>query len=204
MSDNHIFVLALVLIVGILALLFLALRVRIPAKVGLTVGKFISVKVELSADEKNKAVGAAEKAAKARGQSGPEAAEQVRSRVSSLEKVRLTRVLWVDDHPDNNTYESLALLNLGFVITTATSNQAARYCLSESQFDLVITDLGRDSTEDDGTRLIHELHAERPGLPVVVYTGWAGKHRADLVQAGATAVEDTPAALISAVLTVRR
>lgn len=164
--------------------------------------RFAGIVVDVSADDKKTAIEAAEKAVQKHDQSR-RVSDQIRSQIADLQTVRLTRVLWVDDHPENNIYESKALLNLGFAITNVTSNEAARYCLAEAAFDLVITDIGRGSDPDNGAVLVAELHAEKPHLPVVVYTAHASKHRAGLVRAGATAVEDSPDALIGRALRMR-
>ena len=70
-----------------------------------------------------------------------------------VESVSRTRVLWVDDNPDNNIEEYLMLRALGLTITQATSNTAADRYRARLAFDLVITDLGRGS--DRNLSLIH-------------------------------------------------
>ena len=200
MSGTQIFVLALILVIGLVVLLALSLRSKAPATAKFSVEKVFSFEFSVSPAEKDKAVDAVASAATARGQSPKEAAGEVRSRLAGIEQLRLRRVLWVDDHPDNNIYESLALMRLGFVITAATSNDAARRFMSEAEFDLVITDLGRDDTKDDGASLITELHEKAPTLPVIVYATRADERRNGLIAQGASAVEDRPAALVTAVL----
>jgi CheY-like chemotaxis protein len=197
-------VLAGLVIVLVFAAVFLTIAKGIGAKTKLSLADVIKVELEFDPAQKTKVADAAGKAAQARGESGPEAAGQVRTDVESLSRVRLRRVLWVDDAPDNNVYECVALMEAGFLIATATSNDAARRYLDETSFDLMITDLGRGGTTDDGAALVREISAQRPNLPVIVYTRDAAKARNDLKAAGAKAVEDQPGALIGAVLTITR
>jgi CheY-like chemotaxis protein len=192
------------LIVLAFAAVFYAIAKGIGAKTKLSLADLVKVELEFDSSQKTKVADAASKAAQTRGESGPQAAGQVRSDVETLLRVRLRRVLWVDDVPDNNVYECVALMEAGFVIATATSNDAARRYLAEASFDLVITDLGRGGRSDDGAALVREISAQRPNLPVVVYTGDAAKVRDDLKAAGAKAVEDQPGALIGAVLTIAK
>lgn len=202
MSANQIFVLGLVVVIVVLVVLLRALRSKTPATAELSIHKAFSLKVSLSPAEKERATNDAAEAAKARGQSVEAAADAVRAKLSTVQQVRLKRVLWVDDHPDNNVYESLALMRLGFIITTATSNNAARSYLAEAYFDLIITDLGRDGTDDDGWRLIRELQTASRKIPLVVYTVKADERGRELVAAGASAVEDKPGQLIATILTI--
>jgi CheY-like chemotaxis protein len=202
MSGTQTFVVVLVLGIGVLALMVLALRSRTPATAQLGIGDVFSFTLSLSPADKDKAANAVGDAAAARGQSEADAAGRLRTRVADLDHVPLRRALWVDDKPDNNVYENLALARLGVFVTSATSNNAARRYLAEMSFDLVITDLGRGPTTDNGNVLIKELHADQPALPVIVYTVDAAGRRRELLAAGATAVEDEPDALIAAVLAV--
>jgi CheY-like chemotaxis protein len=109
---------------------------------------------------------------------------------------RLARVLWVDDNPDNNLYETVALERLGRFVTKATSTDAGLEYLSQLDFALVITDLGRRDDPKGGITLIERMQESGITLPVVVYTVDAEKVRDEVVAAGATAVVDTPAELL--------
>lgn len=200
MSGTQIFTLGLILVAGLLILLALSLRSKTPTTAKFSMEKVFSFEFSVSPEAKDRAVDDAAAAAATRGQSGEEAATEVRSRLSTIEQLRLQRTLWVDDNPDNNIFESLALMRLGLVITAATSNDAARRFMSEVEFDLVITDLGRKGTSDDGARLVGEIHQKAGAPPVIVYTASADERRSKLIAQGASAVEDRPGALIAAVL----
>jgi hypothetical protein len=49
------------------------------------------------------------------------------------------RVLWVDDQPDNNPYETIALEKPGKFVTEATSTEAALHFLDRTDFTVLIT-----------------------------------------------------------------
>jgi CheY-like chemotaxis protein len=204
MSGTQTLIAVLVLGGGALAVVFAlmnaALRRRRSGEFKFSIANIFSAELSLPADEKAKAVDAIVAAAKFKGHPSDAAASHVRSQVSSLDQVTIRRALWVDDKPDNNLYETMALVHLGVFVISATSNDAARRYLAGVRFDLVITDLGRQGTEDNGFVLVNELHANRPDLPVVVYTLDAALHRTELQRAGAYAIQDEPAALIDAVL----
>lgn len=117
---------------------------------------------------------------------------------------RLGRVLWVDDNPDWSVYETIALETLGMFVTKATTSKGGAAYLSGLDFDVVISDLGRNDEGPEAgltfTRLVHQSH---PGLPVIIYTVNAERHRSRGLEAGAFAVVDTPAALLAAVSSAR-
>jgi PleD family two-component response regulator len=195
MTGTQIFITALVVIVAVLVVMLAALKLKTPATAELSIQKGLSLKVSVSPADKDRATEATVEAAKARGQSSDAAANIVRSKLSEVRQVHLKRVLWVDDHPDNNVYESLALMRLGFLITTATSNDAACRYLAEADFDAIITDFG-------GSGIVGVAQRASPPIPLVVYTVRADERREELVAAGALAVEDEPGALIVAMLAI--
>jgi CheY-like chemotaxis protein len=61
---------------------------------------------------------------------------------------RDSMILWVDDHPENNRLERRAFTVLGSHVTVAVSNEEAFDRLSRADFDVVISDLTRDNSED--------------------------------------------------------
>ncbi len=104
-------------------------------------------------------------------------APQVSSTIATYEegvfKGRL--ILWVDDNPMNNLYESSYLKLLGAdVLVTRTTGEALAF-LSQDSCDLIISDIfrvenGVDKT-DAGYELLTEVHNNYPKLPLVFYTG---------------------------------
>jgi CheY-like chemotaxis protein len=87
----------------------------------------------------------------------------------------LQNVLWVDDHPENNTYE-LDSLQESFTVITARSNAEAQKVLANVQIDAVISDIGRDDDsiggDPGGVQLMEILRASfgAEGPPILYYT----------------------------------
>jgi CheY-like chemotaxis protein len=59
--------------------------------------------------------------------------------------LRSARVLWVDDHPESNTPIISLLREYGAVVDTPRTNDAALRLLSAANYDVVISDVGRDN-----------------------------------------------------------
>jgi CheY-like chemotaxis protein len=114
--------------------------------------------------------------------------------------VHVRRILWVDDHPDNNVYETLALETMGQIVTKTTSSYGAFAYLSAQSYGLLITDLGRPTDQLDGLDFVRSVRKQYPGLTIVVYTMNAQRVLTDALQTGATAVVDTPRDLLASVV----
>ncbi|MBM2622028.1 hypothetical protein JIG36_41650 [Actinoplanes sp. LDG1-06] len=129
------------------------------------------------------AIKAVQRAARKRGEPEPPVAG-----LAPREHTTLARVLWLDDEPDNNLYETVALEQLGRFVTKTTTVDAALHYLGELDFELVIT--GRN-----GVGLIKRMRGAGLTQPVVVYTTNASQ----LTVLGAQAVIDHPHELVKAV-----
>ncbi|MEZ4957377.1 MAG: TIR domain-containing protein [Saprospiraceae bacterium] len=94
------------------------------------------------------------------------------------------RVLWIDDHPENNErYISSWSKSLGIVFRQVTSTEAAAMILEEERFDLIISDIGREGEERTGY-VTMEMVGTR--VPVVFYTNKRGLNlRNALLEVGA-------------------
>jgi CheY-like chemotaxis protein len=87
---------------------------------------------------------------------------------------RLRRVLWVDDHPENNVYEVAALRSKDVdVLQVRSTAEATDQLANGMRFDAVITDMGRAEDGrldvDAGIDLIEALRARGIETPVLVY-----------------------------------
>lgn len=92
------------------------------------------------------------------------------------------RVLWVDDNPAGNHYETAVLAKLQIEVVTALSTRQALQCIESDVegFDLVITDWERDGeAAEAGLRLLAELRKKQFSLPVIFYHGARGAQRAE-------------------------
>lgn len=80
------------------------------------------------------------------------------------------RVLLVDDNRSGMMARRSVLEELGYRTDgTTDANQALEMFLSE-HYDLVVTDF--KMPELDGVELIQKLRAEKPGIPVIVISGF--------------------------------
>lgn len=116
-------------------------------------------------------------------------------------------LLWVDDHPENNQYEVMALSAFSIRITSVQSTADALIELTEHEFPLVITDLARKTAREDdpnaGITLLNEISRRGLGTPCIVYAGaQAIRERESILAAGAMSVTNSPTELLSTVLNV--
>lgn len=119
------------------------------------------------------------------------------------------RVLWVDDHPENNVYEIGALAKLQIEVETVRSTDEALARLAAPEgtpYDLVISDWSRSAEAPlAGLRLLAAMRQGGHGQPVVYYHGTFGAvARAALAAsahaAGAQGEAVLPAELMALVL----
>jgi CheY-like chemotaxis protein len=164
------------------------------AKVSLSFGQLFEAQITLDQKNASSAENAVRKAADERG-------EVVTASPVRTTSTRLARLLWVDDNPDNNLYETVALEQLGRFITKTTSTEAAMRYLDELPISLIITDVGRGNDPRAGEELIRRIRAAGRTLPIVVYTLGAAAQRDQLRGLGADAVVDMPDELIREVNT---
>ncbi|EOD69298.1 response regulator [Amycolatopsis vancoresmycina] len=196
MSSNLVvLVIALVLVSGLIALLWRGQGGPTASTVKLSLSNIFTMDLSLSPANTAKAEEAALEATKVKGQGA------VRPDLTSIgSTTALARVLWVDDIPENNIFETLALERLGKLVTVATSTEMARIYLSRLEFAVVITDLHRDGDPRAGADFIHETRAAGNDIPLLVYTSNAETAQADeQLVAEADAVVDAPEDLLKAV-----
>jgi CheY-like chemotaxis protein len=82
-----------------------------------------------------------------------------------------TRILWVDDHPENNTYESGLLRSLNVPVDTAISTTQALSMLQRTKYDVVISDIERNGVPDEGVKFLKQMREKGLQQPTVFYTG---------------------------------
>jgi DNA-binding NtrC family response regulator len=80
------------------------------------------------------------------------------------------RVLIVDDEARMAEVVSAALRRAGYECLACTSGAAALAALEERGADVVVSDW--KMPEMDGVELLRQLHERRPGLPVILLTGY--------------------------------
>ena len=108
------------------------------------------------------------------------------------------RILWIDDYPTNNTWEVAFFEAAGARIRTAESTETALARLEAEPYDLVISDIARGSSPDEGLRALPKIRAIAPQTPVVFYVG----HAESPPPAGSFGIADAPEELVHLVLDV--
>lgn len=192
MTGLQTLILAIVLLVLVCSLLFLR-----GGKAKISMAQLVDLEIEVGETNRNEAKKAVVQAAEQR---GDREVQPVIQEIDRTKRARVARVLWVDDNPDYNLYETLALEQLGLLVTKATSTEAGMSYFNNLNFSLVVTDAQRGPDAEAGMTLLKELQRVNPEIPVIVYTMGAADKREQLVNAGARAVVDTPSELIHVVL----
>lgn len=185
----------LILTIAIIAVVTLLL-IRTQSKGGsgeatFAIADIFTASIKINARDAATANAAVKEAASQR---GTDDADPVASEQGEL--TRLARVLWVDDHPDNNVFETVALEKLGRFVTKATSTEAGLRYMAAMEFALVITDLGRGGAPDAGLDFIARARQAGHEPPVIVYTLNAERVRQKVLDAGGSAAVDRPDELI--------
>lgn len=120
------------------------------------------------------------------------AAEQPRQEPEAGVGTRtLRKVLWVDDHPENNAYEAEQLRSLGVSVEIAKSTAEAQRAMRRhpESFDVIVSDMGRNENgtynANAGIDLIRELRGQGLGVPIFIYASTRQAERAaEIVAAG--------------------
>lgn len=123
-----------------------------------------------------------------------------------------TRILWIDDHPENNDLERKGLHALGAEFTNVTSNATARDILQHSTYQVVISDMSRDGdgcgdneirsadqcAKCEPFRLLEWMVKEKSATPFIFYTSQKKTElcKAPALANGALGVSGEPAQLL--------
>jgi CheY-like chemotaxis protein len=78
----------------------------------------------------------------------------------------LSRILWVDDRPENNTYEGQAFERIGLRVTLALSTDEAFERMAHSRYAAIISDMGRLEGPREGYVLLDRLRRKCDGTPL--------------------------------------
>lgn len=102
------------------------------------------------------------------------------------------RILWVDDHPENNGSLQAALVDQGFEIQNALTTEAAFQFFAPATFDFVISDMARGMDRSAGLNLAKSIKQKDQSQKFAIYCGadnakrLAGReqeHNVDLITA---------------------
>jgi len=110
------------------------------------------------------------------------------------------KILWVDDHPENNINEKRTLEDFGVQVDQVRSTTEALNRLMGRPFDLILSDMDRDGRSDAGMELLRNLRLSDCPIPLVFYVGKVDPNRG--VPVGAFGIADQPQPLLHLVLDV--
>jgi CheY-like chemotaxis protein len=135
------------------------------------------------------------------------AARQAIQTVGDLSQAAIRRIagaliLWVDDEPDNDINERLALESFGvrFVLATTTEDGLKR--AATTRFDVVISDMARGADQRAGYTLLAGLRASGNAVPFIIYaSSRLPAHVAEAKAAGALGCTNRATELFELVLT---
>jgi CheY-like chemotaxis protein len=112
-----------------------------------------------------------------------------------------SRVLWVDDRPENNEYERRALEALGIRVDISKSTDDAVAQQAARRYNLIISDMGRPPDARAGYTLLDALRNSGDGTPFVIYaSSRAAEHIAEARRRGALGCTNRPQELVEYVL----
>lgn len=80
------------------------------------------------------------------------------------------RLLWVDDHPENNLTEKAYLENFNITVYQVTSSEDALTSLALYQYDVVVSDMGRNGEVLAGLNLLKAMRKDANDTPFLLYT----------------------------------
>lgn len=81
------------------------------------------------------------------------------------------RILWVDDHPENNGSLQAALVDQGFEIQNVLTTEAAFKFVASATFDFIISDMARGMDRSAGLSLAHGIKQKDPAQKFAIYCG---------------------------------
>jgi CheY-like chemotaxis protein len=121
----------------------------------------------------------------------------------NLRQIEGTKVLWVDDNPDNNTHERQSLEALGVRFVLSTSTDDALNKVKIQKFDAIISDMGRPPDHTAGYTLLDALRSSGDQTPFIIYaSSRAPEHQAEAKRRGAVGCTNRPTELFAMVLSV--
>lgn len=88
----------------------------------------------------------------------------------AVKRASKTKILWVDDRPQNNRQLQQSLQALGMTIRLAESTGQAMERLTHERFDLVISDMGRQDEPRAGYALLAQMRNAGIRLPLIFYS----------------------------------
>lgn len=104
----------------------------------------------------------------------------------------ITKILWVDDHPEKNVGLTSAFEALGMKVVDVKGNDEIPNAFQrEGRFDIVITDMTQA-----GLKTVELIKRQHPGVPVIIYSAqYAAEHKGDTLPPPVIAITNSPEAV---------
>jgi len=103
----------------------------------------------------------------------------------STENGKKNHILWVDDRPENNTYERKAFEAVGFSFTLALSTDEAFRQISQTKYAAIISGMGRREGPREGYVLLDRLRQMGDQTPLFFYASSnAPAHKRETIDHG--------------------
>ncbi|MGF6116237.1 CheY-like chemotaxis protein/uncharacterized integral membrane protein [Janthinobacterium lividum] len=121
------------------------------------------------------------------------------------EKKQAGLVLWLDDHPRNNTLLVEQLERENIKVDQAVSTRQALAMLQQKHYALLITDMARvenrQRIKDAGVHTVREVRQAQPALPIIVYCSkdTVASYGTEAEAAGARFITTSGTSLLAAV-----
>jgi DNA-binding NtrC family response regulator len=111
--------------------------------------------------------------------------------------LRGAKVLWIDDHPENNLWERRLFEVFDATCVTVETTRSAIACLQADSFDLIISDIARSSSTREGVDVLPSIRTVAPRIPILFYVGQLTESTAPM---GAQGIAAEPNELLHLVL----
>lgn len=115
----------------------------------------------------------------------------------------ISRVLWVDDNPDNNRLYIAQLEEVGISVDLATATSAALGKFESNPYDAVVSDMGRLEQgayrDSAGLELVNALRTMDASVPIFIFCSREKARRFGdaAIQAGAADVTSSPTRILA-------
>lgn len=112
------------------------------------------------------------------------------------------RILWVDDNPKNNSFFVASFESRGTRVDTAMTTDEGVAMFRRSEYDAVISDMGRPESEKAGIDLARAIKQISPDTPIYIFCGrWAAMNlRGEALAAGVAEITTSGSTLARLVL----
>jgi DNA-binding response OmpR family regulator len=122
-------------------------------------------------------------------------------RIVNSEPDSIGRVLWVDDHPENNRDKERFLKGRKIAVYRVASTEDALTLLPMYEYGAVISDMGRGDRPLAGIDLVKAMRTRGDRRPFILYTVFSSDVQRKLVaDSGGQGVAETPDELYAAIL----